>query len=323
MAVDLAAGAALQLGPTESARAWDGVRALLGPVDLARCSEEEMVELAAAVPGRLPDGLLRAVHAYRCRADSGDVLLVRGLLPSGARPGPTPPASAAALDGADVQVAALLLLGVALLLGEPFAYRTLYRGQLVQNVVPVPGMEHTQTGESSRGSLDWHVEDGFSPDRCDYFGLLCLTGDSEAATEHASARDLRLSDEDRDVLRAPRFEMLPDSAHVLAEVRPVRTAVLTGPRHVEELCFDAHYLRPAGDDAEAAAALVRLRSELDRVRASVVLDRGDLLLLDNRRIAHARSPFRARHDGSDRWLLRTMICSSLPRYRRLGTRVIG
>jgi len=47
-----------------------------------------------------------------------------------------------------------------------------------------------------------------------------------------------------------------------------------------------------------------------------VLLSGDLLVLDNRRAAHARTTFRPRYDGSDRWLLRIMTTSDGRQHRR-------
>jgi L-asparagine oxygenase len=51
--------------------------------------------------------------------------------------------------------------------------------------------------------LAWHVEDAFTDDRCDFFGLLCLRGAPEAVTLLAPARTLPLSDEVAQVLREP------------------------------------------------------------------------------------------------------------------------
>ena len=80
------------------------------------------------------------------------------------------------------QRAALLLVGVTAMLGEPFNYESLWGGRLVQNMIPVRGKEYQQTSQSSRGTLDWHVEDGFREDRCDYAGLICLRGDPAAVS---------------------------------------------------------------------------------------------------------------------------------------------
>jgi L-asparagine oxygenase len=320
--IQLDAHDALVLEPSEVEAAWSAADAIVRSCDLAALSPDELAGAACEVVGTLPARALRSVHAYRSGASSDDVLLLRGLLAERDF-GRTPGGSAAPLEGAPVQRAALLLLGVMLLLGEPFNFRTLYRGRLVQHVVPVPSMEFTQTSESSSGSLDWHVEDGFSPDRCDYVGLLCLRGDELASTQFAAARDLDLPDEVRRILADARFEMHPDTAHQLVDPSPTRTSVLFGPAHATEICYDAHYLKPVSPErVEDAAALRALGVELDRRSRRHVLRRGDLLVLDNRRVVHARTPFAARHDGSDRWLLRTMVCASMPRYRRRGRRII-
>jgi L-asparagine oxygenase len=309
----------LVLESSEAAPAWSAAGAIVRSSDVAGLSPDELTGAACAIIGTLPPRLLRAVHAYRSEAPSGDALLLRGLVPDEDF-GRTAAGSAAPLEGAPVQRAALVLLGVMLLLGEPFNFRTLYRGRLVQHVVPVPAMEFTQTSESSSGSLDWHVEDGFSPDRCDHFGLLCLRGDDLASTQFASARDVTLPGDVRRILGDARFDMSPDTAHQLQDASPTRTPVLFGPDHAPEICYDAHYLRPVS--ADDAGALRALGAELDRRSRQHVMQRGDLMVLDNRRVVHARTPFEARHDGSDRWLLRTMVCASMPRFRRRGRRII-
>ena len=84
--------------------------------------------------------------------------------------------SGAPPSGHAAHSAALLLVGVMNMFGEPFNYATLWDGRLVQNMIPVRGKEFTQTSQSSAGLLDWHVEDGYREDRCDYAGLLCLRG---------------------------------------------------------------------------------------------------------------------------------------------------
>jgi alpha-ketoglutarate-dependent taurine dioxygenase len=42
-----------------------------------------------------------------------------------------------------------------------------------------------------------------------------------------------------------------------------------------------------------------------------VLEPGDLLVVDNHRCIHGRTPFAARHDGSDRWLQRSFVVDEL------------
>jgi L-asparagine oxygenase len=57
----------------------------------------------------------------------------------------------------------------------------------------------------------------------------------------------------------------------------------------------------------AAAALSALEEALIDVRVGCRLIAGDLIIIDNRVAAHARTAFRSFHDGSDRWLQRLFV----------------
>lgn len=314
-----------EVDPGDARSAWAAMESLARGTSLAALDPDDMAEVAGTGVRKLPPAVLGAVYEYRCAARHGDALLLRGLLPGDVRLDPTPGQSATPLERMSdaAQAAGLYLLAVARLLGEPFNFKSFYHGQLVQQVMPIPGKAHTQTGESSADMLDWHVEDGFRPDRCDYFGLLCLRGDPAAVTRFAMARDVKLPSDVMAVLRAERFQMLPDSAHALEDRKPTPTAVLSGPPAALEICYDAHYLSARAGDEQAAQALDRLRSALDSVRRGHAMTGGDLLILDNLRTVHARTPFSPRYDGTDRWLMRTMICASIPAFRRRGERIIN
>jgi L-asparagine oxygenase len=308
--------------PHEAEEVWAAIGRLIDNRDLETFTPDEFVDLAIEVTPLLPPDLRRRILEYRRRAPDGDVLLLRGMLPDSVEFGPTAPAPAAPRTGA-AQSAALLLVGVMVMIGEPFNYSSLYEGRIVQNLVPVPSMEFTQTSQSSTGMLDWHVEDSFRDDRCDYAGLLCLRGDPSGASMYAQAKDLQLSPDVEAVLREPRFHVRPDPAHVLpAGVAMRRLALLSGPTSAPEIAYDTHHLEPIDEaDTEAATALRELGACLDKVAISHVMERGDLLIFDNRRVVHARTPFAARFDGTDRWLMRTMICASAVTFRRWGQRV--
>jgi L-asparagine oxygenase len=311
----------IRVQATDAEELWDAIGRLIDR-DLETFTPDEFVDLALAVQPLLPSDVRRRIIEYRRRAPNGDVQLLRGLLPSDVAFGPTATSQAAQVSG-PAQRAALLLVGVTLMFGEPFNYASLWDGRLVQHMVPVRGKEFSQTSQSSSGMLDWHVEDGFRDDRCDYAALLCLRGDPAGASRYAQARDLQLSPDVVATLREPRFLMRPDTAHVLTGEAPIRRlAVLTGPESAPEICYDMHGLTPLDDtDTAAAAALRDLRACLDDVRISHVMERGDMLVFDNRRVVHARTPFAARFDGTDRWLMRTMICGSAVTFRRWGRRV--
>ncbi|MFC8529217.1 TauD/TfdA family dioxygenase [Nocardia sp. NPDC057227] len=284
------------------------------------------VALAAGLLTSLPPHVVIALHRFRADGSPNNALLLRGICPVPldlpATPATVTPRSTARV----VDAAALLLLALSLPLGEPFTFRSLHEGRLVQHVLPVPGREDTQTGASSTAALDWHVEDGFTDDRCDYFALLCLRGHPGALTVLSPARHLDLDPADIAVLRAPRYLLVPDDAHDGADTSaPTPVPILTGPAADPEICFgegDVHLADPA--DNRGAAALRALSAALDRGAIGHELRPGDVLVADNRRTVHGRTTFAPRYDGTDRWLLRTMTCASLRAHRRRGAlRALG
>jgi len=55
-------------------------------------------------------------------------------------------------------------------------------------------------------------------------------------------------------------------------------------------------------------------------QAAVVLEAGDLLIVDNDLAVHGRRPFSPRFDGTDRWLQRTFV---VPDLAAIGTDLRG
>ena len=54
-----------------------------------------------------------------------------------------------------------------------------------------------------------------------------------------------------------------------------------------------------------------MRTAIEEIQSGVVLEPGDLLVIDNHVAVHGRSPFTARFDGTDRWLQRTFVVDDL------------
>ncbi len=312
----------LRVDPDEWAHALHAASALAGDLDCL--SATELAEAGAALVGSLPLPLIRAVQRFAAQGSGHNGLLLRGLLPS---PGLPPSPGTARPDALDrpVQTAAVALLGIMTLFGAPFTFASLYGGRLVQHVTPARGQERAQASEGSGTFLDWHVEDAFSPERCDLFGLYCLRGDPAAITLFAPVRRARLDARLEQVLRQERFAVRPDIAHGQDGTgggAPI--AVLSGPGDDPEICHDAVYLAPKDpDDRLADQALTHLGQALTAAAVGHVAEPGDLLVLDNRRVVHARTAFRPRYDGTDRWLLRVMVCAcGRAHRRRVGQRVI-
>lgn len=225
-----------------------------------------------------------------------------------------------------------VLASCAAVLGKPFTWRTLQAGRMIQDILPIRGEEVAQSGHGSGALLEFHTEDGFHPDRCDYLLLLGMRNHDRIPTFLACIEEVRLEPAHRDVLFEPRFHILPDPEHIRQlsrdnpghpELRkalrmrdfPPAVSVLFGERADPYLRIDYPFMRPVGHDRLAQVALDALMVELYRVKQDVVIGQGDLLVVDNYRAVHGRASFHARYDGRDRWLKRMIVRRTRPRRR--------
>ena len=143
--------------------------------------------------------------------------------------------------------------------------------------------------------------------------LETLRGDPSAHTTLVSIHELmdRLPDHVIDVMFQARFRTAVDASFLdgrANELGPARP-LITGTRSEPTFVFDADLT--VGIDSEADDVLVRLRDLIEEIKTSVVLEPGDLLVVDNNIAVHGRSPFTARFDGYDRWLQRSFVVTDL------------
>ena len=215
-----------------------------------------------------------------------------------------------------------------LALGDPFTWSTLQEGRMVQDVVPIRGDEERQSGYGSEAPLEFHTEDGFHPQRCDYLLLFGVRNYDKVATTIASIRDVELSVQDKEVLSQRLFHILPDDEHVrqlelrdpahpaLDRVRRMRdapepVAVLSGNETHPYLRIDMPFMRCVDDDPSAQRALAALAAGFSVARQDIVVESGTLLIIDNLLAVHGRQPFSARYDGTDRWLKKLTVSRNL------------
>ncbi|MDN3358516.1 TauD/TfdA family dioxygenase [Actinomadura sp. DC4] len=202
-------------------------------------------------------------------------------------------------------------------LGEIFSFTSLQEGSLVEDILPIEGLEDAQLGLSSLGGFDFHVDDPFDEDRCDFFGLIAMRNPDRTETMLAAIDDADLSGLDTEVLFEPRFLIQVDSEHLegmgITDEVTVRRPVLNGSRSAPGLCLDWTYTDAVPGDTRAQAGLADLRSRMEAVMTTLALEPGDLLLVDNYRSVHGRRPFRPRYDGADRWLRHAMVTLDLGR----------
>lgn len=313
----------VQLGDADSRRVGELIDRLVKR--LPGISLEDWLCGVAEAGDDLPLDLRSALQDLKGRRGK-PALLVRGLGADDAAIGPTPshwrkcrpfdPASATLR-----QEAAIVLLGQ--FLGDVFGYASLQDGRLIHNLLPIPGAEMDQSGHGSKATLEWHTEDAFTPFRADYLALMGLRNNGGIATTVCGLEALgALDPQDEALLKEARFRIVPDDEHLRSRAKTSGQSILmaaTGagaqipvlrddPRG-REMVIDSVYMSPV--DAEAEAAFRRAGELIAASLVRVPIGAGEVLVLDNRRVVHGREEFRAKFDGTDRWLLKVSITESL------------
>jgi L-asparagine oxygenase len=228
-------------------------------------------------------------------------------------------------------LARAVITAIAVRLGTPVGYLQEAGGERIQQIYPVRAHATRQTSKSSRSSLNFHVETAFHRYRPDYLLLLCLRSDRTARTLVSSIDRIlpRLTQRDLDVLRRPVFETGVDESFLdggAEHLGKVVVAPIAGPEHDPSIIADVDMMTVCDpSDTAAVRALTNLNRAIEASQVPVVLAAGDLVAIDNRRAAHGRGSFRARYDGSDRWLLRAFVVQDFYKSataRRPGSTVI-
>jgi L-asparagine oxygenase len=236
--------------------------------------------------------------------------------------GPTPNSWRERRDGITPEECALLLVGQAL--GTVFAWSDQQNGAVVHDIVPSAGEENSLLSSSSTHEMSLHTEDAFFPERADFVLLLCLRNPPRAPTFIADVHDVALTEEFGRLVRSDRYFFRPDDSHsgdgpelnsngfpvVRADVRRQEQArpLIRGIDPHLQIRFDSDYVDAR--DRASSDALAALNRALQQARMEIVLQPGELLIIDNNRCVHGRGGFQASLDGRDRWLKRLNISTS-------------
>ncbi|MEU1994018.1 TauD/TfdA family dioxygenase [Nocardia gamkensis] len=266
----------------------------------------------------LPGEIATVLHDFE--VSGGGLLLF-----SGAATGPLPntpdtPMSQLTHKTSIARQAAIISACVGHLVG----FRCESAGRLCQTIVPVFEHRRAQMSTGSVG-LECHTEQCFnSISRPDFFTLACLRGDPTAVTYALSAQQIEsgLSAKTIELLRENQFYTRVDDSFVrggLDDRMRGPMPVLFGPREDPIVRYDEDLM--IGATIAHTAALGALRDLWQQARISVVLRPGDVLILDNSRVVHGRSPYYPQYDGGDRWLARWQVAKALThtRFARAGS----
>jgi clavaminate synthase/L-asparagine oxygenase len=259
----------------------------------------------------LPEDVVARLISFRDNGNVDGYLLLRGLPVETEMP-VTPTSTPAPIQRPLIAGEAWLAL-VGRVLGLPTGYLELRAGTVYHDVYPSPNA-HYLSSETSETLLDFHTEMAYHQHQPQYVMLACSRADHErkAATLVASVRKaVPLVDEgNREALMAGPMPCFLDVAFRGDDPEQksgpkAKVQVLFGDPADPLLGYDRELLAP--DTAETTLALAKLSQALDDVTEAVKLTPGDLVIIDNYRTTHARTPFTPRWDGQDRWLHRMYI----------------
>ncbi|WP_344456229.1 guanitoxin biosynthesis L-enduracididine beta-hydroxylase GntD [Actinocorallia aurantiaca] len=293
----------------------------------------------------LPERLRSVLAGFRVSGRPYGGFVISGLPVDEGGVGPTPTDYTDEPRGREVDRAGCVLLMIGSLLGDPFSYLTQQRGRMILDVFPVDGHEDSQLGSSSTVLLEWHNEDAFHPYRADWIMLLGMRNHDRVPTMFAPLQDLELKPETRELLFQDRYVIKPDESHTaefnadttgydndaevveeaFARVRrmnsdPVRVPILSGDPQAPFVRLDPAFMERDLGDPQAEHSLGEVIGQFDERIRDVVLGPGEMLIIDNLRAVHGRRPFKARYDGTDRWLRRINVTADLRKTegRRFG-----
>jgi L-asparagine oxygenase len=299
------------LGSADTSRLFDSVALCIH----AACHGGESDEIAQVRSARLgPDQIpARLVDLVRSATNVGGtravrfVSLDREVVRDRGGDGPTPvdefpsPGYLSAADFVHVAIASLF--------GTPYGFASQQQGRIVNHVAPLRSDAVTANVNSgSQFAFGLHTEDAVHDARPDYLTLRCIRNEARVSTVVSSLCSDDLPDEVWSLLREPAFRQNANRSQGIGLRNRVPSALVTGPIDRPSLRVNTCAFTP--DDARTpshAHAYERLLAVLTNNVVRVVLEAGDILVLDNTAFAHGRDSFVPKFDGTDRWLRRIVV----------------
>jgi L-asparagine oxygenase len=195
-------------------------------------------------------------------------------------------------------------------ISEMISYEAEGYGRLFQDVIPVRSMSHNQTSIGSSVELEIHTEQAFSNLRPDILSLSCIRGDPLATTYILPVQYIinNMTVEERNILRLPLWKTRVDLSFKLngnnflqGDVRGP-FSIINGNDNDPFLIFDQDLM--FGIDELSNSLIKKIVDIYYKYRIHHNLQSGEIILIDNNRAVHGRSPFTPKYDGNDRFIIR-------------------
>lgn len=194
-------------------------------------------------------------------------------------------------------------------ISEMIAYEAEGYGRLFQDIIPIKSMATKQTSVSSNIELEIHTEQAFSKLKPDILSLSCIRGDPKALTYILPVKFIidNLSQDEIAMLREPLWLTGVDLSFKINGNEFI-DGDIRGPMPILRgdndpiLVFDQDLMK--GTTEESDNMIKKIVDIYYKYRLHHNMQTGDIILVDNHRAVHGRSPFSPKYDGYDRFLVR-------------------
>jgi Fe(II)/alpha-ketoglutarate-dependent arginine beta-hydroxylase len=304
-------------------------------------NDSDFLREAPVLAHELPKRLRVLLNDFRLKEPETGACLISGFAIDDGRIGKTPAHWRRSSVASPTFREDALLVVLASLLGDVFGWLTQQDGHIVHDIMPIREHDDEQIETGSKQYIMWHNDDAFHPSRADYLGMLCLRNPDRTATTFGFIETSALSPKHVETLFQRRFRIRPDESHLdknrsdlrnhvyensevvieaytrmsKLEAEPECIAVLSGNPETPYVRIDPCTTSADADDSLAQAALDALVEQISGTMTEVVLSPGEVIFIDNFRVVHGRQPFKARHDGNDRWMKRVGVTRDLRKSR--------
>jgi L-asparagine oxygenase len=271
---------------------------------------EEFISVTNKLSLRLPSRIKKELEKFKKSGHEYGALLIRNL--------PNEPFVITPKDNKEHIGETTILANVQALFNEYIGHMVSYEaegdGYLFQDMVPNKELRKTQTSLGSNVELELHTEQAFSDYRPDYLSLACIKGDKRAYTFFLHVNQIleQMTDDEIHYLEKEKWKIGVDMSFALngcdfAARGPLSILKYNGQHY--DLVFDQDLLM--GMSITSSKMIGEIVDIYYKCRNGYVLRPGEILMLDNNKVLHGRSPFQPKFDGNDRFIVRSFIMNDL------------
>jgi L-asparagine oxygenase len=266
-----------------------------------------ITDWCASLPAELQQALLRFQYDRNC-----DALHLRGI-PIGEVVTLPTPLNHDRAQHYPVYGFQAICLAISRMLGYAIGFSTQQHGRICNDIVPIRSDENTPNISSGyRYDFDFHNEDAFMMYPPDFFQLSCVRNPTNTplTISGIDAGNLPASIEER--LRRPHFLISPNVVQAGWGAQAAASPVISGPPDHPYIRYNGPSTAVVdGDMQSLSAALDALEETLSKNAQNIEMMSGDVAIVKNHRLCHARRAYPAKCDGTDRWMVRLIIFRSL------------